>query len=648
MSRSALLVGLLALGVAGLSPSIAAATPDQTVLVTRGFDGRPGNGVDLPYADSVAPYISADGQRIAFTSGAANLWPSSLAPQQRAFLRDLRSTPFVLVSRADGLDGAPSDDGGHPAAFDAAATSITPDGSRVDFMAELPGPFFGGNYGWRRDVDTGTTTLITADEHGVPVWSRGVLFAAGGNRYVLFQADDSVLDGLGRVVGGIYLRDLQTGKITLVSRATGRNGTPVGAVLTGVSPGGRYVTFRSSDSTLAGGPPVRDIPYAAAFVYLRDLRLGQTILVSRANGRLGTPVASRAYGPTPVTGDGCRVAFDTTGVGLADGSPSTGSSEVYVRDVCQGTTTLVSRANGANGDPAATPTPGPYTSSDAVTQAMSADGRYVLFGTAALNLADGLRLGQEEVYLRDLEGHRTLLVSRADGPDGRPADPGAASGSMTPDARFVTFTTRDPGFTPDGNTWIQVYRRELASVPPAATPPLTCGPIDDPGLGGDPVPPCPGDGGTGDGSGTGTDTTTPPADPKPVTVTVPGTPPAAGTDSTATTTPPAAAPATGATVPTLVRAPTLSAITATSKAVRAWVDLPATVQVVVARQDGRRWRTQRTVKLVVKKAGRVTVKLPKLSHRRYRLTIRALGASGTTSPAIVRTVDLRPRKAKKQ
>jgi hypothetical protein len=102
-----------------------------------------------------------------------------------------------------------------------------------------------------------------------------------------------------------------------------------------------------------------------------------------------------------------------------------------------------------------------------------------------------------------------------------------------------------------------------------------------------------------------------------------------------------------ATEPTLVRAPTLSAVTATATAVRAWVDLPATVQVAVARQVGRRWQAVRTLKVAAAKAGRVSVKLPHLTRARYRVTIRALGAAGTESPAIVRTIDLRAKRTKK-
>jgi hypothetical protein len=215
---------------------------------------------------------------------------------------------------------------------------------------------------------------------------------------------------------------------------------------------------------------------------------------------------------------------------------------------------------------------------------------------------------------------------------------------MTPDARYVVFTSAGTVLAPGIiNNIRQVFRRELGSVPPAPTPIRTCGAIDDPGIGGTPAPPCPSsddhNNGRDDPSGGDLPTT-----PKPVTVTVPGATPTASGDPAGSS---AIDAPVVATVPTLVRAPTLSALTATATAVRAWVNLPATVQVTVARQAGRHWQTLRTVKLTAVKAGRVSVKLPHLTRARYRLTIRALGASGTTSPAIVRTIDLRPRRTKK-
>jgi hypothetical protein len=639
MSRSALLVGLLALGVAVLPTSIAAATPDQLTLVSRGYDGRPGTG---PWwvSDSVGTSISADGRRVTFVSSAANLWQGAPEGEKEVYVRDFAGPGVTPVSRGDGAAGALADDGQL-----SWGGGITPDGRSVDFAANLPetgSPT--GLFGYRRDLTEDRTTIVAADDHNRPVdlWPPHGWPAPVGNRYVLLQTNQAVIDAVGAVPGGIYLRDLEVGRSILVSRATGQDGAPADVSLGAASPGGRYVTFTSASGALAAGAEASN-PAGGGFLYLRDVRLGQTILVSRADGRSGQPIATRTIGGGQARGDGCQVVFTATGTDIAEGSPANGGLEVYLRDVCRGTTTLVSRADG-DGPAAATVPPTdflpPY---DMSALAMSADGRYVLFGTTARNLAAGVS-GGGELYLRDLIDKRTILVSRGDGANGAPSG-GADLATMTPDARYVVFTSASTVLASGIiNSIRQVFRRELGSVPPAPAPVRTCGAIDDPGIGGTPAPPCPrsdddnNDGGDGPAGG-GLPTT-----PKPVTVTIPGTTPTASGD-------PAGSPATDApaiaTVPTLVRAPTLSAITATASAVRAWVDLPATVRLTVARLTGRRWQPLRTLKVTAAKAGRVSVKLPHLARARYRLTIRALGTSGTTSPAIVRTIDLRIRRTKK-
>jgi hypothetical protein len=644
MSRSARLVGLLALAVAGLSPSIAAAAPDQLSLVSRGYDGRPGTG---PWwiSDSFASSISADGRRAAFMSSAGNLWQGAPLPVPdpngtsrgvpELYVRDFAGPGLVPASRGDGVNG--------PLAGDSQLSwggGITPSGRYVLFPANLPETgSAAGLFGYRRDLDEGRTAIVVADDHDRPItmshygWPVPV-----GDRYALFQTDQPVIDRLRAVPQGIYLRDLEVGRSVLVNRATGQDGAPADVGLGGVSPGGRYVTFIASSGALAAGPETSN-PAGGGFLYLRDVRLGQTILVSRANGRNGRPIAARTIGGGQVRGDGCQVVFTATGTDIAEGSPPNGGLQVYLRDVCKGTTILVSRANG-DGPAAATAAPTdflpPY---DMGVLGFSADGRYVLFATTARNLIDGASSG--ELYLRDVLGKRTILVSRADGPSGAPSGGVSRAAAMTPDAKYVLFTSNSTALAPGiVNSISQVFRRELGSVPPAPEPARTCGAIDDPGIGGAPAPPCPGSG-DGDANG-GAPGGGRPATPKPVTVAVPGP---ASLASDASTAPDAPA---VATVPTLVRAPTLAAVTATRTAVRAWVDLPATVQVAVARRSGRRWQTLRTLKVAAAKAGRISVTLPRLARARYRLTIRALGASGTKSPMIVRTVDLRPRKAQRR
>ena len=197
----------------------------------------------------------------------------------------------------------------------------------------------------------------------------------------MFQSNQTVIPALGALSGGIYLRDLETGRSTLVSRATGVDGAPdtdarsaVGGRLAGRAL--RGVPVVATD--LAPGPPA-PTPTGDRYVYLRDVRYGRTLLVSRADG-LDGPAGGRRRRATPVTADGCRVAFDAQGNDVAAGSPGNGGTETYVRDLCHGTTTLVSRAAPRRRRRGGHAGAGP-SRRRGVPQGMSADGRYVLFET---------------------------------------------------------------------------------------------------------------------------------------------------------------------------------------------------------------------------------------------------------------------------
>lgn len=75
-------------------------------LVSR--DGLLGAGA---VADSFVSAVSADGRFVAFTSGADNLSAQDDDAVENAFVRDLDTGEVTLVSRADGTNGAPANDG---------------------------------------------------------------------------------------------------------------------------------------------------------------------------------------------------------------------------------------------------------------------------------------------------------------------------------------------------------------------------------------------------------------------------------------------------------------------------------------------------------------------------------------------------------
>ena len=193
----------------------------------------------------------------------------------------------------------------------------------------------------------------------------------------------------------------------LQGRDTGSSGAKQNSSLADtpvISGDGRYIAFTSTATNLAGG-------FAGFHVYLRDTQTNTTTLVSRADGIAGDPATpSSRTRRSPRTGSSSPSSRQRA----TSGSPIPPTNIwVYVRDTVNNTTTLVSRADGAAGDP---------PDADAGAAAISGDGGSVAFRSAATNLDDDAGDGTQQVFVRDLTLNETVLASRADGAAGSPGD----------------------------------------------------------------------------------------------------------------------------------------------------------------------------------------------------------------------------------
>ncbi|MFF8597169.1 hypothetical protein ACF061_38390 [Streptomyces sp. NPDC015220] len=79
---------------------------------------------------------------------------------------------------------------------------------------------------------------------------------------------------------------------------------------------------------------------------------------------------------------------------------------------------------------------------------LSADGRYVVFGSYADNLVPGDTNGQPDMFVRDLRTERTERVSVGNG--GAQAAGPSYEGVISGNGRYVAFTSADTGLAPDG------------------------------------------------------------------------------------------------------------------------------------------------------------------------------------------------------
>jgi len=472
---------MLALAVALLAvPGVTASAPapPQTSLLSRASGaGVKGNGA------SDRPDVSADGRFVAFQSFASNLHPDDPDPTVDVFVRELRSGAVTLVSRA--ADGAAANGGaarprisadGRHVAFFSNATNLHPDDTDTTLDVFV------------RDLVAGTTIL--ASRATGPTGTKGNAGSefpsiSPDGRFVAFRSSATNLDpavSAGSVLH-VYLRDLQTGTTTLVSRADGPSGDPGAggdSFRPVVASGGRYVAFESEATNLHSDDtdPQEDI-------FVRDVQLGTTQLVSRATtGAKGDGSSQRP----DISADGRLVSFFSASQNLHpdDGD---GVDDIFVRDLHASTTTLVSRAGGASGVKANNGSEDPE---------MSADGRFVAFQGFATNLDPADADVGSDVFVRDLEANTTRLMSRASGEDGANADNQAITPAISGDGGVVSFASSATNLDPaDLELDLDVYARVLQppgttsppadTTPPGTTPPSTGPPIVPP-LVGDAVP----------------------------------------------------------------------------------------------------------------------------------------------------------------
>lgn len=387
---------------------------------------------------------------VAYTTDATNVALPGLDASSAAsvYVHAMSSTSSELISISD--SGVNADSRAH-------TPSISDDGARVEFDTDADNlttdPDYYGVY--LRDRGTGRTLLASASTH---YSVQGAI--AGGGGFVGWYSDGGETADSDPDLRGVYGRTYSAppsalGAPELVARPPGTAPFLAPAIQMDssaagertISADGRYIVFLAyNTSRLPGGGARRP-----GQIYRRDLLTGATELVSRATGANGAPADGSSSQPT-ISADGSRVAFGTSS--QFDPAHPTSTDQAYVRDLAAGTTTLVSRAEGAGGAPA---------DADAWDPRISADGQHVAFVTDAANL--GVAGGIGHIWLRDLAGGHTTLVDRATGASGAAGDSDAEGPSPSSDGRWVAFIsgarTLDPADTTDNA--FDVYVRDTVA-----------------------------------------------------------------------------------------------------------------------------------------------------------------------------------------
>lgn len=455
---------------------------------------------------AIGSSLSGDGQTVSFGSDASNLDPGDSDGTPDVYVRDIDSDDTELISRADGAAGAKANK-------IAQGASINADGDRVAFISSAdnldpamstPGST---NFAYIRDRNTDTTRLHSrADGGSGAIADDGVSsteISSGGIALGFLSKSTNLDPGDTDTITDAYVRNTGSGDTVLASvappgdplNANGESRDP------SISADGRYVAFQSSATNI--DPAATN---NRSDIFVLDTQTGDIELASRETGAAGAEGDGNSFLPS-ISADGTFVAFesdaqnfapdndtgdqdifvrdlkndtttlvslDTTGQDVGgfpsepsisgDGSrvafqaedpyhPDDGNvhSDIYVRDLNAGTTLLASRPDGNNN----------LTGSDeSYLPAISDDGSSVAFESEADNLTGPTTF--QQIVVRDIDANTTTLASRASGSAGATGNRDSREPTISDDGSRVAFYTDSSNLDPDDpTTQSHVYVRNL-------------------------------------------------------------------------------------------------------------------------------------------------------------------------------------------
>jgi Tol biopolymer transport system component len=335
-----------------------------------------------------------------------------------------------------------------------------------------------------KNLTTGVVTLASADASGVAGGGSIPVFVPGGNKIAFVNFDSALVAGDTNHLSDIFIRDLTTGEVKLVSTNSDGsqltlddlNASFIGVGHPSFSPDGTKMAFAfynggaariyvkdlvtgtlttAVDWTFAEGPSLPEPSFSPdgtkllyrAYdtsgifqIFVKDLATGSTTIVS-ANA---AGVAGDFHSAEPrFSGDGLHVVFSSYAHNMVAGDTN-GTYDVFIKDLVTGAITPVSvNAAGAlisGHDPVISP-----------------DGTRIAFESGA-NAAGTGGNSFGDIFVRDLLTGETVRVSQSD--DGRASPTGAHVAVFSPDGTEVGFESNAIGA--DANPYFDAYMAKLA------------------------------------------------------------------------------------------------------------------------------------------------------------------------------------------
>jgi len=352
-------------------------TTGAVSVVSSDANGVEGNNDSVnPNNSSQILMFSPDGTKVVFESAATNLIAAGANGHEQIFIKDLTTGAVTLVSvdangnqgNANSMDFTFSPDG-TKVAFDSASTNLIPGGTT-------------GSQVFVKDLTTGAVTLASADPNGVAgnAASSFPVFSSDGTQLAFASTSTNLAAGATNTHSQIYVKNLQSGAITVASADANGNEANNDSLYPMFSPDGSKLAFNSISTNL-----VPNVPSFNSEVYVKDLASGAIILVSTdANGvpANGNSTQLGAFSP-----DSTKIAFQSASTNLMSGA--NGASQTYVKDLLTGSVTLTS-ANAA----------GVIGNGNSVMPTFSPDHLALAFQSGSTNL--GVNSFVSQIYVRSI------------------------------------------------------------------------------------------------------------------------------------------------------------------------------------------------------------------------------------------------------
>ncbi len=286
----------------------------------------------------------------------------------------------------------------------------------------------------RRTGKTKRASVKSNGDEAPGIASSDSCSISGNGRLVAFRSDAPLVGADSNGYEDVYLHDMTTGRTTRLSVKSNGDQVFADSADPRISADGRFVAWDS----------------AAAFsnadvngyldVYRRNLKTGKVQQVSLRNGG-GQPVDGDSSEPS-LSGNGQKVAFQSY-----DGHMTSDTdyqmmidSDAFVRNMKTGKTVRASLSS--NGDEPTYPGQTPPSNVDSNHPVISANGKLVAFRSLGIynGVDDNPNFG--DVFVRNLDTHKTSLVSRKSSGNQAPGESGYTDPhpiEISGDGRFVAF-----------------------------------------------------------------------------------------------------------------------------------------------------------------------------------------------------------------